>query len=133
VIFVDTGAFLARHVQRDQHHQTAVAAWQQLAVERLPTYTSNFVLDEAITLLARRTTYAFAAERATRIYASRSLKILRPGPEEELEALAVFRKFADQGVSFTDSVSFVLMRRQRLENAFTFDHHFERAGFNIWP
>ena len=47
----------------------------------------GFVLDEAITLLARRTDYAFAAERAERMYSSRALEILRPGPEEELAAL----------------------------------------------
>ena len=45
----------------------------------------------------------------------------------------MFAKFADQQVSFTDCVSFVLMRRNRLERAFTFDRHFASAGFEITP
>jgi predicted nucleic acid-binding protein len=45
----------------------------------------------------------------------------------------LFRKFADQKVSFTDCVSFVLMRKQRLTRAFSFDRHYEQAGFEIWP
>ena len=37
--------------------------------------------------------------------------ILRPEADDELEALNLFRKLSDQRVSFTDCVSFALMRR----------------------
>lgn len=50
-----------------------------------------------------------------------------------LAALEQFTKLADQRVSFTDCVSFALMRRHRVRHAFTFDRHFEAAGFEIWP
>lgn len=133
MIFVDTGAFLARYVARDQYHRRAVRAWKQLDRRSGPLVTSNFVVDETLTLLARRTTYPFASERAEVIYGSRRLTILRPDAEDELAALEFFRKFADQAVSFTDAVSFALMRRHRLRQAFTFDRHFRQAGFEIWP
>ncbi len=42
-------------------------------------------------------------------------------------------KLADQGPSFTDCVSFVLMKRRRLRRVFTFDRHFAAAGFEMWP
>jgi predicted nucleic acid-binding protein len=45
----------------------------------------------------------------------------------------LFAKFADQRVSFTDCVSFILMRRHRLARAFTFDRHFGDAGFGVMP
>jgi uncharacterized protein len=41
------------------------------------------------------------------------------------------RKYADQGVSFTDCVSFAIMRRHKIRTAFTFDRHFKLAGFNV--
>ncbi|MEX1044724.1 MAG: hypothetical protein WEC73_01230 [Chthoniobacterales bacterium] len=41
------------------------------------------------------------------------------------------RKFADQGVSFTDGMSFVLMRREGLWEVFGFDGHFTAAGFRL--
>jgi len=133
VIFVDTGAFLARYVSKDQFHARSRRAWKSLEKARSSLFTSSFVLDETFTLLARRTSYEFAAGRAEAVYASRVLSILRPDPTDEAAALAFFRKLADKGMSFTDCVSFALMKRHRLTRAFTFDRHFAAAGFTVWP
>lgn len=133
MIFIDTGAFVARYVSRDQYHQRAVRFWKHLAgtQERCPT--SNFVLAETFTLLGRRAGYQFAAERARIILASTSLVIMRPAGQDELAAIELFEQFADQEVSFTDCISFVLMRRSRTKRAFSFDRHFEQAGFRRCP
>lgn len=64
MIFIDTGAFMARYIERDQFHDTATKHWWGLRNDRRHCFTSNFVLDETITLLARGSTYQFAAERA---------------------------------------------------------------------
>jgi hypothetical protein len=133
VIFVDTGPFLARYVSQDQHHARARRGWKDLEKARSPLLTSSFVLDETFTLLARRASHAFAADRAEAIYASRVLTVLRPDTSDEAAALVLFRKLADQEVSFTDCVSFALMRRHRFTRAFTFDRHFAAAGFTCWP
>ncbi len=44
----------------------------------------------------------------------------------------LFEKYADQRVSFTDCISFVLMRRHKIRQVFSFDRHFELAGFVVW-
>ena len=129
MIFIDTGALVARHVSADQHHAAALAAWGRIETSRDRCFTSNFVLDEVWTLLARRAGAAFAAERARRLYASPRFTILRPEQDDELDALSLLEKYADQAVSYTDCISFVLMRRTKIRRAFTFDAHFERAGF----
>jgi len=133
VIFIDTGAFLGKYFARDQHHRKAVRAWKSLADKRQPCFTSNFVLDEFFTLLGRRAGGAFAAERARRVYASRAFTILRPEEEDEHQAVDLLAKFADQEVSFTDCISFVLMRRRGLQRVFGFDRHFRAAGFQTFP
>ena len=89
------------------------------------------MLCETITLLARRADYGFAVEKARLIHASAVLRLLRPTREDELLAVNWLEKFADQKVSFTDAVSFELMRRHRITRAFTFDRHFELAGFKV--
>jgi uncharacterized protein len=59
--------------------------------------------------------------------------VLRAGGAEERDALELFEKLADQGVSFTDCLSFALMRQHGIRQAFAFDRHFETAGFALWP
>ena len=133
MIFIDTGAFLARYLRNDRHHRSAVAVWETLGSNRENCVTSNFVLDETFTLLGRRAGYGFAVQRARNIYASQALTICRPDREDEIKALQIFGKYADQHVSFTDCISFVLMKREKINRVFSFDRHFEFAGFHVVP
>lgn len=133
MIFVDTGAFLARYLERDGHHEDALVGFALLERDRRPAATSIHVLDETITLLARWAGAGFAAERARAIFASRTLRILRPTEDQEVEALAELERFADQPVSYTDALSFVLMRDGEMKEAFAFDRHFRLAGYSLWP
>jgi len=133
VIYIDTGAFLARHLSKDQYHLQANAFWNSLRKENEACVTSNFVLDETFTLLGRRAGCGFAAQRARNIYASESLSILRPSQEDEMKAIGLFEKYSDHRLSFTDCISIILMKRRNIKRVFTFDHHFRLAGFQICP
>jgi predicted nucleic acid-binding protein len=129
-LFVDTGAFLAKEIANDQHHAEATENWRDLSSARTALYSSEHVLDETMTLLARRTTYAWAADWGRDALAS-GISWLRADEMEWKQALRLMQKFADQGVSFTDCVSFVLMRREGLREVFGFDGHFTAAGFRL--
>ena len=133
MIFIDTGAFLARYLERDQYCKEAAGLWRELDQTRPILFTSNFVLDETLTLLARRSSYAFAAAKGRTIFASNAFVILRPSAEDELASLKLFKKYADQEISFTDCASFTLMRKVGLSRVFTFDKHFRWAGFEVVP
>jgi predicted nucleic acid-binding protein len=133
VIFIDTGALLGRYLARDQHHREAMEGWEKLRKSPPRIFTSNFVLDETITFLARRAGHEFAAAKARSLLTSGLLDILRPEAADEQEAIGWLEKLADQGVSFTDCVSFTLMRKARLKRVFGFDRHFRAAGFELWP
>jgi predicted nucleic acid-binding protein len=118
---------------RDQFHAAARDAWQRLGRSPERLLTSNLVLAETINLLALRAGPRFAAERGQRLLDSPSLEILRAAREDEAQALLLMAKYADQAVSFTDCIAFVLMRKRRIRRALTFDQHFAAAGFQIWP
>jgi predicted nucleic acid-binding protein len=133
VIYIDTGAFLARYLSHDQHHRGAIIFWDEIRKNRETCFTSNFVLDETFTLLGRRTGYEFAAQRASNIYASKLLTILRPNREDEIKAIEFFQRYSDHNVSFTDCISFVLMGREKIKKVFSFDKHFQWAGFKLCP
>jgi predicted nucleic acid-binding protein len=131
MIFIDTGAFAARYFSHDQDHQRAVEIWNRIITNGENCVTSNFILDETFTLLARKAGYEFALQRAKNIYASQALKIIRPEEKEELSALDFFNKYADQAVSYTDCISFAIMKREKISRAFSFDRHFQLAGFKL--
>ena len=133
MIYVDTGAYLARYLSRDQHHQKAKVFWEKIRKNQESCFTSNFVLDETFTLLGRWAGYDFASQKAAIIYASKLLIILRPTRGDEMKAIDFFQKYADQNVSFTDCISIVLMRNKKIKRVFSFDSHFERAGFKLCP
>jgi predicted nucleic acid-binding protein len=133
VIFIDTGAFIARYVERDQHHAEAKAFWDELATSGIQCLTSNLVICETLTLLARRTTYDFAARKGLELYRSGVLRILRSNVSDEVDAVGWFHKFADQGVSFTDCSSISMMKREQIREVFAFDRHFSLAGIRLRP
>jgi len=133
VIFIDTGAFLARHLKGDQHHAEATRVWQDLARSGEACLTTSFVVDEALTLLGRRAGNRMAAGVGRRLYESRVLEIHDPTREEQLAALATFEKYADQRVTFTDCLSFGLMKARRLDRVFGFDDDFRVVGYLLVP
>lgn len=53
--------------------------------------------------------------------------------ELEQEAEKILRQYADQSFSYTDAVSFTLMRQRSIGEAFAFDQHFVTAGFVVVP
>jgi predicted nucleic acid-binding protein len=57
--------------------------------------------------------------------------VLQSTRADELDALRWMRKYADERISFTDCVSFAIMRRHRIRAALTFDRHFKLAGFAV--
>ncbi|MDO8644268.1 MAG: PIN domain-containing protein [bacterium] len=126
---MDTGAFYARYVVRDEHHEEAQALWRRVAQERQACLTTNFILDEMMTLLIYRFGTLKALQAAREIYTSQIIQIIPVTLELELKALDWLERFLDQNFSMTDAVSFALMEEKGIKTAFTFDHHFEIAGF----
>ena len=131
-VFVDTGAYFALFSTRDFCHVQALSTWEMINFESIPITTSNHVIDELATLLGRKNHYQFSASKIRKIYSSR-IEILRSTEEDEKAALNLFEKFADQQVSFTDCLSFALMKREKIHFVFTFDQHFQFAGFDLLP
>ncbi|MCC6493789.1 MAG: PIN domain-containing protein [Pirellulales bacterium] len=126
MIFIDAGAIIARLIARDQNHNAAIEFRHELSASAVSCCTSNLVMGEALTLIARRTS---PAEQAFELYSSKVLRIIRSTEADEISAISLLTKYADQQVGFVDCVSFALMRRLRIFQAFTFDRHFATAGF----
>ncbi len=131
-LFVDTGAFIAKEIAGDPYHGIARESWSKIAASGVRLVSSEHVFDESATLIARRATYSFASQWGVEALDS-GIEWLQATPEDLLKALGLMRKYADQGVSFTDCLSAVLMKRAGLKRVFGFDRHFVAMGFSLWP
>lgn len=128
-VFMDSAGFLALWDASDAYHAAAVQLQEALARKRRRFLTTEYIVDETVTLLLVRHSHAAAVDFLDTIESSEVLRLEWIGPERFQAASAYFRKHSDKNWSFTDCVSFTTMRELRVREAFTTDHHFEQAGF----
>ncbi len=131
-LFIDSGPLVAVANPGDQHERDAVRGWRQLAEESRPLYSSEHVMDEVATAITRTQGGASASAWVRKQLSSGLIRWLQTTPTDLETATDWLEKYSDQRLSFTDVVSFTLMRRERIEEVFSFDHHFSTTGFSQW-
>jgi len=135
-LFVDTGAWIAIAVARDEMHQAAAAYAAHLAQRNLPLLTTNYVLSEAYTRIryddghARVLAFDAIVQEMTR---KRHLTVRWVNPAIHEAALEIFRKYADHEFSVADCASFVVGREKKVHEVFGFDKDFVTMGFTLRP
>lgn len=131
-ILVDTGAWVAATVTDDAHHVQATAVYRPY-LARYRWVTTNLIIAESYILLRRAAGHRRAVAFLERVAASPRVRKIHSDARLEGEAEAILRHFKDQDFSFTDAVSFALMRDRGMEAAFAFDTHFHTMGFRLLP
>ena len=128
-IFIDTSFFKAIIDPTDDFHKDSQRIWEKLEKERATLVTSNYVLDESFTLIRIRCGLEVVDKfRKDLAESAQLLKIVRAALADESNAWEWFLKDWSK-LSFTDCVSFAVMKRLHLIRVCTFDEHFTRAGF----
>ena len=130
-VFVDTSAFYALEDATDRHHRKARRIQRWCVRQRPRLFTTDHVLDESITLIGARLRPARAVRFARLLLASRIVHVVRRDEVLEEAALNVYERLDDARLSFTDCVSFAVMRALEISAAFAFDSDFERGGFQL--
>ncbi len=123
--FVDTGAWYALAVPRDANH-AAASTW--FSANEGPLLTTDYVVDETLTLLRMRGEPQRAIEMGHRFFAGQLGRVHFLNDDDVANAWHVFRRYADKAWSFTDCSSHAVTRRLGIETAFAFDTHFRQFG-----
>jgi predicted nucleic acid-binding protein len=131
LVFVDTGAWIALALTRDPYHAQAREVWEDLGALGARLLTSVPVLLETFTFLDRNTRRDVALLWKDSLDQIPGLRILPVGPDDLERAWPYFQRRDLHKLSAVDATSFVLMERERVETAFSFDHHFAMAGFRL--
>lgn len=128
-IFVDASAWIALADRDDSNHKKAAKVYPSFLTTNNRLITSNLVIAETYIILLKELGHeaAFAflervktSPRITRVYASEDI---------ESEAQVMLGKYRDHEFSYTDAVSFAIMKRQKIKKVFSFNKHFHSAGF----
>jgi hypothetical protein len=131
-LFVDTSAWLALNDKNDQYHGEAVSRSAKIRQQKIQLVTSEYVLDESITIIRYRVSHRAAVIFGDALMSSTIVSIEDIADVERLKAWALFKKYGDKELSFTDCTSFALMMKLGLQKAFAFDDHFKQIGFQLF-
>jgi predicted nucleic acid-binding protein len=125
MIFVDSSAWFAIFSRRDANHPTAMSAIRSFNEQLV---TTDYVVDETLTLLTARRERRRAIAFGRRVIESQWAKVVQINEQDFASAWETFKQFGDKEWSFTDCTSRVVIERLGVQRAFAFDDHFRQFG-----
>ena len=132
-LFVDSSGWIALFDSNDKYHRRASQAVNSLQGKDVNFLTTDYVIDETLTYLRKKTGHLVATRFGQWVLSARHVEFVRIDESAWETAWEMFQVYDDKAWAFTDCTSFVLMRRHNLWRAFSFDQHFVQAGFQLWP
>lgn len=130
-VFVDTGAFVALAITRDEFAPRAQEALKSLQLDGARLVSSVAVLIETFTHLERRFPRHVALTWVGAVRRRTDLEVVDSSAAELAEAWSWLQRRDLHKLGIVDATSFVLMKKHKIRAAFTFDSHFAQAGFRI--
>ncbi len=126
-IFLDTGIFVAVRNVRDADHARASGLLERTLTGEFGTaYTSDYVVDEAVTnALFRTGDHKVALDVGRLVIDSPRIEKLFTGPNEFQDSWARFQKLGRKPLSFTDCVSLTHMEKRGVDRIMSFDSGFD--------
>ena len=134
-LFIDTWGWLTLRDRKESRHQELKDFYSRFRAQKGLIYTSDYVLDETITLLFRRLPFETANGSLAKIdqaIMEGYLQVEWVTPERFEKAKALRLKYQDKPkISFTDLSSMVVMKELGVKNIVTEDEHFEYVGMGF--
>jgi predicted nucleic acid-binding protein len=93
--------------------------------------TTNLVLAEIHRLFLHRAGTKAAAAALEKIEASPLVRTIFADSTHHSSAKDWMKKLQDYPISYTDAISFSVMKMAGCAKAMSFDHHFRAAGFDV--
>lgn len=134
-LFVDTWGWLTLFDQDERDYEQTAQYYRRLRKQGGSVYTTDYVLDETITLAFQRLPFKHALERYQNLERAQEtgfLDVKWITPAQFGQALDLRRKYDDKpNISFTDLTSMVVMQEIDLRDVLTGDAHFEHVGMGF--
>lgn len=127
-IFIDTDFLVALNDADDSLHTKAVRLLKIFSQKTTSAFLSINILLEALTIISQR----LGKKRAIGLLDElRSGKYLVVDLDEDLVLAGeeIFRKAKSKNISYSDCLSFAVMKRHKIRFVLSFDVHFKKQGF----
>jgi len=132
-LFVDTSGWMACADAADPAHVAASVARDSLLKQGGLLVTTDYVMDETLTLIRLRLGLQAAEVWWRQVDGSSRVRWESITSERAEKARGLFFRYRDKDFSFTDCTSFAVMRELRIVDALATDHHFKQFGFGMKP
>ncbi len=125
-VFVDTGVFVGARNSRDDKHRLSVEVIKKALKGAFgAVYTSDYVIDEAVTLaLARTGKPEIAFDIGDFIFKSDRIRLLWTDKNVFASAWEMFRRYSERRLSFTDCISLAHIEDRKIKFILSYDSGF---------
>ncbi|MGA7569845.1 MAG: PIN domain-containing protein [Candidatus Aquilonibacter sp.] len=127
MIFADTSAFVALLNASDEFHSAARVIWERQTSDAGNLATTNYIALETIAVLQRRIGIEAARDFCEALLPVVSVSYVDQSLHEAAWNFLLVEN--RRKLSLVDCTSFIYMRRNGIERAFSFDEDFEAFGF----
>jgi predicted nucleic acid-binding protein len=117
----------------DPGHDRACEARDNALEQGIALVTTDYVIDESLTLIRKRLGVAAAQSWWEQIEGTSRLRWEWVGVARFEVARGLFFRYRDKGYSFTDCTSFAVMQELKLKQALATDDHFRQMRFDVLP
>jgi uncharacterized protein len=132
-VFVDTGGWMACADGADPAHAQCRAARDGALEGGRTLITTDFVVDETLTLIRFRLGLSAADAWWRQVDGSARVRWERVESDRFELARQLFFRYRDKDLSFTDCTSIAVMRELKLTTVITTDRHFQQVGLEVLP
>ncbi len=131
-VLIDTDVLVSFISVRERDHTAAVAIMKAALAGRWGTpYTTDYIIDESLTLLMARRARLDAADRLLALVLPRGpsspvpILPMRVSDAAFSESIRLFRRHFDRGLSFTDCTTLSVASERRVPQVASFDGGFD--------
>lgn len=127
-VFVDTGGWVGLFNKRDKFHLQAQSIYKDIKSNKFLLLTSDYVIDEALTLIRMRRNAEVAIQFGEALFNSKIANIINVNSDLFYQSWLNFKKFQDKSFSFTDVTTLTLMQTMKIKFLFGFDEQMFQTG-----
>ncbi|MBW1707828.1 MAG: type II toxin-antitoxin system VapC family toxin [Deltaproteobacteria bacterium] len=131
-VFADTSFLVAFYNKKDKNHQRARSFISE-SDKNTAFIISDYIFDEVLTVLLVRGGKSLSIEAGRKILEDERIGLLQIDEEVFQKAWLIYQGFQDKEWSFTDCISYVLMKNLSIGTGASFDNHFNQFGFITIP